>query len=201
MVFYSQISISRGQGPSDSGGTMVLGIFRTLHHSLVPGVWCQLLHFSRMLVWGHLHNLPIHFWDQNILVYIGNTIGRYIKMDTQQVEDRIFTFACICVEADLSKGLPDYIQLKHKYHSWMQTLDYENTTFSWWICQKTGNLQNSYPEYKKHSQRRKKSGKQQKDWSFPPPDPKEEEDGEEEMPTLNENRQAETQKQSSHMSM
>ena len=69
---------------------------------------------SKIPVWVRLHNLPIHFWDQKILASIGNAIGRYIKMDTQRIDERIFTFARICVEVDLSKGLPGSIKLNHK---------------------------------------------------------------------------------------
>ena len=47
---------------------------------------------SKMPVWVRLHNLPIHLWNDQVLAGIGNTIGRYIKMDTQRVEERIYTF-------------------------------------------------------------------------------------------------------------
>lgn len=106
------------------------------------------------------------------------------------MEDGIYTFAQICVEVDLNKGLPDRIVLKHKDHCWLQTIDYENTTFRCRICRKTGHLQNACPEYKKDNQRRRKSGKK-KGWTFPPPDPEEEEEGEEEFPIPNENSQVE----------
>jgi len=72
---------------------------------------------SRMPVWVWLHNLPLHFWDQQVLAGISNSIGRYIKIDTQRLEESVFTFARICVEVDLSKGLPDCILLKHKQWS------------------------------------------------------------------------------------
>lgn len=78
---------------------------------------------SKIPVWVRLHNLPLHFWDQRILECIGNTIGRYIKMDTQRLEERIFTFARIYVEVNLNKGLLHCIKLKHKDRSWTQSLD------------------------------------------------------------------------------
>lgn len=46
-------------------------------------------------------------------------------MDTQRIDERIFTFARICVEVNLSKGLLGRIKLKHKDRSWMQSLDHE----------------------------------------------------------------------------
>ena len=69
---------------------------------------------SRMLVWIRLHNLPLHFWNERILSGIGKNIGKYLKMDSQRLEERIYTFARICVDVDLSKGLSNHIQLIHK---------------------------------------------------------------------------------------
>lgn len=80
---------------------------------------------SKMAVWVQLHNLPIHLWNHQVLAGIGNTIARYIKTDTQRVEERIYAFARICVEVDLSKDQPDQIQLKHRQRSWTHVLDYE----------------------------------------------------------------------------
>lgn len=68
---------------------------------------------SRMPVWVRLHNLPLHFWHHKVLEGIGNLLGRYIKTNTQRIEERIFTFARICVEVDLNKGLSDCILLTH----------------------------------------------------------------------------------------
>lgn len=53
----------------------------------------------------------------------------------------LFTFTRICVEFDLSKGFPGHIQIKHKYFSWTQVLDYENTAFRCRTCFQTGHLQ------------------------------------------------------------
>lgn len=78
---------------------------------------------SMMSIWVHLHNLSLHLWNRQVLASIGNTIGHYIKTDTQRLEEIIFTFSWICVEVDLSKGLPYQIQLKHKQRCWTQILD------------------------------------------------------------------------------
>lgn len=70
-------------------------------------------------------------------------------MDCQRLEERIFTFARICVDVDLNKGLSDHIQLIHKQMNWTQNIDYENTTFRCRIYKQTGHLQNLCPEAKK----------------------------------------------------
>lgn len=66
----------------------------------------------------------------------------------------IFTFARICVEMDLSKGLPDGILLSHKDLKWTQALDFENTTFRCRVFHQTGHLQNSCIQSKKRTNRK-----------------------------------------------
>lgn len=66
-----------------------------------------------MSVCVRLYNLPLHFWNEGVSEGIGNSLGRYIKIDIQWLEERIFTFARICLEVDLSKGLPESIYLIH----------------------------------------------------------------------------------------
>lgn len=68
---------------------------------------------SKISVWVRLHNLTLHFWHPKVLEGIDNMLGRYIKMDTQRPEEEIYTFATVCVEVDLSKGLLDHIILTH----------------------------------------------------------------------------------------
>ena len=140
-----------------------------------------------MPVWVRLYNLPLHFWNEDVLGSIGDIIGSYIKTDTQRMEERVFTFACICVEVDLSKGLPECILLTHKQQKWTQHLDYENTAFRCRTCRNTGHLQNTCPEAKRDNKKKKKTGKATKGWQFPSV-PKQVEEDETE-PTTKENNQ------------
>lgn len=104
---------------------------------------------SQLPVWVCLRNLPLHFWSPQVLSIIGNSIGRFIKMDTDRMEEGIYTFACICVEVDLNKGLPDQIQLNYKQKCWTQILDYEYTAFRCKICRQIG-------MFKTHAQKPKR---------------------------------------------
>lgn len=69
---------------------------------------------TKMPVWVRLYNLPLHFWHEGVMEGIGNSIGKYVKTDLERIDERIYTFARICVEVDLSKGLPDNIRLVYK---------------------------------------------------------------------------------------
>jgi len=123
---------------------------------------------TKMPVWVRLYNLPLHFWNEQVLEGIGNSLGKYIKTDLERIDERIYTFARICVEVDLSKGLPDNIKLIYKQQIWLQVLDYENTAFRCRLCTQTGHLQSSCPEDKKVNSKKKQKGKQRKDGNSHP---------------------------------
>lgn len=77
---------------------------------------------------------------------------------------------------DLSKGMPNRIQLIHNKKNWTQFLDFENTAFRSRTRHQTGHLQNTCHDAKKDSRRKKKSRKEPKGWQFPPNESDEEED-------------------------
>eukprot|EP00253_Pinus_taeda_P017483 PITA_17483 len=128
---------------------------------------------TKVPVWVRLFNLPLHFWSEQVLEGIGNSIGKYIKADLERIDERLYTFARICVEVDLSKGLPDNIRLIYKQQNWLQTLDYENTAFR---C-------------------RSRKESRGKDGNFPPPDSDDEESEAEEDDTLAEKEEVSKEKE------
>lgn len=88
-------------------------------------------------VWVRLHNLPLHFWHPTVLYAIGNSLGKFLKVDEDRYSRGIYTFARICVEVDLSQGLPDQISLNYNNTEWLQPLHYENTAFRCRSCRQT----------------------------------------------------------------
>lgn len=84
-----------------------------------------------------------------------------LKIDTERHIKGIFTFARICVEVDLSQGLPESIILNFNNSQWKQSLDYENTAFRCTGCQQTGHLYNACkrPNKSKPQQRKSKGWK------------------------------------------
>ena len=120
-------------------------------------------------VWVRLHNLPLHFWHHKVLSAIGNSLGKFLKIDEERINQGIFTYARLCVEVDLSLGLPDHITLNYNNTQRIQPPDYENTTFKCLRCMQTGHLQNTYPLGKKDpkvnkKQKKKPNGWQHTDW-------------------------------------
>ena len=58
------------------------------------------------------------------------------------------TFSHICVEIDLSRPLPDAIEMCAGSYSWVQQLDYETLPFRCRLCQEYGHLQRRCPRFK-----------------------------------------------------
>ena len=119
---------------------------------------------TKMPIWVRLPNLPLPFWHHLVLEDIGNLLGKFIKSDSDLNEQGLFTYARICVEIDLSKGLPDRVQLIYEKHKWVQALDYENTAFRCRFCHLTGHLQDSCPLSKRFPKKKQGLHPKRKTW-------------------------------------
>lgn len=96
-------------------------------------------------VWIRIPNLPAELWSTRVFRAIGDTLGSFIRGDLWRESKGLYAYARICVELDLSKGLPEQIDLKINDFVWTQTLDYENTSFRCRHCHQAGHLQNTCP--------------------------------------------------------
>jgi len=119
---------------------------------------------TKMPVWVRLPNLPLPFWHHMVLEDIGNLLGTFIKRDPDRNDQGLFTYARICVEIDLSKGLPDRMHLQYEKFKWLQILDYENTAFRCRFCYVTGHLQDTCPLARRHPKKKKGMNTRGKTW-------------------------------------
>lgn len=95
---------------------------------------------TKTLVWIGLLDPPLHFWSVQTLEAIGNKIGKFLKIVSDGVEVGPATFACICLEVDLSLGFSDKITLIWNNSKWIVKLHYQNKAFRCHICQQTKHL-------------------------------------------------------------
>lgn len=123
---------------------------------------------TKLPIWVRLPNLPAHLWHFAVFQGIGNSLGRFLDTDISRGEKGLYTYARICAEIDISKGLPDKINLKTGDFHWTQYLDYENTAFRCRNCHLTGHLQSSCPSKPAPT---KKATHKQKSKSWKPHDP------------------------------
>ena len=84
--------------------------------------------------------------DLDTLKYIRNTLGEFIKVAEQTRAQRYTSFAKICVYLDLSKELPEAINLKWEYEEWIQPIDYEKLPFRCRNCHEYGHLWRNCPK-------------------------------------------------------
>ena len=119
------------------------------------------------LVWDKLLNLPIHFCSIEVLKEIGNTLGRFVVVVGDCLQTRMATYICHCVEVDLSEGFHEQITLKWNSKTWVQDLDYENTTFRCRFYLQTWHLQGTCPMARPPKKRNPKP--RMKRWDSPDP--------------------------------
>lgn len=81
------------------------------------------------LIWVWLFGLPMDFWDPEILEGIGNSIGTFVKVADSTRKGRYTSYARICVYMNITKPLPDYIELEYHDEVWPQLIDYEHIPF------------------------------------------------------------------------
>jgi hypothetical protein len=94
-------------------------------------------------VWVRLPNLPIHCWDNESLLRIGNGVGRFIDKADHKGQ---YTCARICVEVNLEAGLPEAVKLTVGSWTHFQKLDYEHLPFKCRNCQEHGHFQRNCPK-------------------------------------------------------
>jgi len=69
--------------------------------------------FTMAPVWIHLYSLPQELWLEEILMGIGNTVGRYVKSSEATKLIKYTSCARICVYMDISKAIPGSITLEY----------------------------------------------------------------------------------------
>lgn len=60
---------------------------------------------DQLFVWVHIPGLPIEYYDQNVLTFIGNRIRKVIKLDRNTITREMGKYARLCVQVDLSRYL------------------------------------------------------------------------------------------------
>ncbi|CAL1401296.1 unnamed protein product [Linum trigynum] len=87
-----------------------------------------------MKVWVQLPALKVHFYHREVLTYLGNLIGRTIKLDNHTINRQRRKFARLAVEIDMSKPLVPRIFLDDQW----QKVVYENLPMVCFECGKVG---------------------------------------------------------------
>lgn len=79
---------------------------------------------------------------------LASMLGKPVGPSTQTMGKKVMTFAHICVELDLSRPLPNAMEMCAGSHSWMQQMDYETLPFRCHLCHEYGHLLRRCPKAK-----------------------------------------------------
>jgi hypothetical protein len=96
--------------------------------------------FTMALVWIRPYSLPQEFCMEEILMGIGNTMGRNVKSSEATKQRKCTSYAHICVYMDMLKALLGSITLEYQDEDWNQTMDYGHIPFRYRKCHENGHL-------------------------------------------------------------
>jgi hypothetical protein len=85
--------------------------------------------FTMVPVWIIPYSLPQELWLEEILMGIGNTMGKYVKSSEAIKKKKYTSYVQICVYMDISRALPGSVTLEYQDEDWSQTIDYEHIPF------------------------------------------------------------------------
>lgn len=66
-----------------------------------PNFWPEWGTIDKVVVWVRLRELPIEYYDSDFLHFVGDRIGRTIKVNKNTMEIERGKYARLCVEVDL----------------------------------------------------------------------------------------------------
>ena len=58
-----------------------------------------------------MYSIPSEYWKEEILTDIGNSLGTFIKVSEQTRQSKYISYAKICIYLDISRDLPEGIEL------------------------------------------------------------------------------------------
>lgn len=102
------------------------GPWKIMDHYLVVQRWKpnfrpSMASIGKMAIWIRLPELPIEYFNMDMLMDIGKQLGKAIRLDTNTSSASRGKFARICVEVDLSKPLVSRVQVQ----GLSQAIEYE----------------------------------------------------------------------------
>ncbi|WJX16517.1 hypothetical protein P8452_06530 [Trifolium repens] len=99
-------------------------------------------------VWVRIPDLPIEYYDAKVLHFIGDRIGKMVKVDKNTLFQERGKYARLCVEVDLTKTLLATFELKGRFYK----IEYEGLHMLCRTCGKLSHYIEGCPEKKTTTQ-------------------------------------------------
>jgi hypothetical protein len=99
---------------------------------------------KEVAVWMRISGLPIEYYDSQILSFIGNNVGKTVKVDKNTLTQERGKYARLCVQVDLTKPLLAMFTLKGRKY----TIEYEGLHMLCMTCGRFGHYKEGCPAKK-----------------------------------------------------
>ena len=66
---------------------------------------------SSIVVWFHLHALPLELYETEVLKQTGEAIGKVLRIDAQTAMEMRGKYARLCIQVDMNKPLINIVLL------------------------------------------------------------------------------------------
>jgi hypothetical protein len=100
-------------------------------------------YFRHRHLWVLLARLPLYLWNEKSLMAIGNTLGRFISLDSKLLTRPNKKMARLLVELDIHEGLLETLDIEWRGRTTRQKIDYLGIPFRCTLCRQTGHLRKS----------------------------------------------------------
>jgi hypothetical protein len=97
---------------------------------------------EKVAVWVRISGLPIEYYDKKILTFIGNRIGKTVKVDKNTLLQERGKYARLCVEVDLTKALLAMFTIKGRKYN----IEYEGLHLLCLNCGRFGHYKEGCPD-------------------------------------------------------
>ncbi|MCH84322.1 hypothetical protein A2U01_0005153, partial [Trifolium medium] len=119
-------------------------------HYLTVKEWSPNFHpasdtIKKVAVWVRISGLPIEYYDAKVLHFIGNIIGKTVRVDKNTLTQERGKYARLCVEVDLTKALLAMFTIKGRKYN----VEYEGLHLLCTTCGRFGHYKEGCPEKNK----------------------------------------------------